>query len=390
MKNICTMKTHFTTIYAAAMILSAFSCSTTEPETPGQQPGPGTEFSLTDENGSTDTEYGYWTEEHELHIEADGNWNIALQDGEWIEFKNTKTGEWEKLSSFSGTGNQTVGFRTTANSRFSDNKATVRLEVSGQSKQLTITQEASPDMITLLEDEMLRMAASTSLFIYGMDADEDGKISASEAEMEPEEGVPYGIDAGSWGVKSLKGIENFPRIRHIDLNSSPELTEVDLSRNPDIMSVHVYNCPALEKLEISECTQLLELGADFRTFIQVLPVIESLKAQIHTLGIFNRQDGEPSELDFTGYSNLNRLHINDNHLTSVKLEGCTSLWRFIASGNDFAELDLSDVDQYQDNYYMMDNCPKLKTVYVWKGWTEDYYTIFSYDKENGIQFIEKD
>jgi len=37
----------------------------------------------------------------------------------------------------------------------------------------------------------------------------------------------------------------------------------------------------------------------------------------------------------------------------------------------------------------MDNNPNLKRIYVWKGFTPDYYYSFTYDKDNGVEFIEK-
>lgn len=55
-------------------------------------------------------------------------------------------------------------------------------------------------MLDLIEDEMLRMAAEISAIMYGMDANEDGKVSAYEAELVPEDGVPYGStpEGGRW------------------------------------------------------------------------------------------------------------------------------------------------------------------------------------------------
>lgn len=129
----------------------------------------------------------------------------------------------------------------------------------------------------MLEDELFRMATATSFYIYGIDADEKGKISALEAEFVPEEGIPYGIDAGGWGGSSVKGIENFPHLRHLDVTGSPNIKEMDLS----------------------------------------------------------------------------------------------------------------GVDREHDNYYMMQDCPELKRIYVWKGWTEDYYDMFYYDDDRNIEIIEK-
>lgn len=378
-------------IMAVALCCILTSCDKDdEPKTPSEKPDePIVEMSSAAwETGEKELLAGYWSEKHQIKIETDSDWTLCAEGTMNVEVNDA--GTWHLLEEeCSGNGNSLLELRIPANSLFEQRTTELIITFEDGRDTLSLAQEASPDMISLIEDEMFRMAVSTSCSIYGIDQDEDMKVSAAEAEFVPDEGTPYGIDAGSWSVKSIKGIENFPHIRHLDLNNSPDLVEMDISANKDIMSLHIYNCPKLEPIDLSSCDKLMELGCDFSMYISVLPFIEEHKTAIHTLGIFNRKDGEVSELDFSGFSGLNRLHIDGNRLTKVELSGCTSLWRFVASGNNFTELDLSDVDRYYDNMYLMDDCPELKTVYVWKGWTPDYYTVFSYDEENNIEFIEK-
>lgn len=375
----------FFTALAAVCTAVLFSCEKAGGDDDSKTPSD----VLAGEDGARKIDFGYWTEESAVYVTTDKMWKLTIPEDAWFEIREDSAMEWEKRQVVSGTGNAVLQIRSAANDKFEARSSLLYIEMAGQKDSLELTQAASPDMLMLLEDEIFRMAASTSVIIYGMDVNEDSKISASEAEFVPEDNVPYGIDAGGWNVTSVKGIENFPHIRHIDLNTSPELKEVDLSRNPDIMSVHVHNCPKLETIDISKCTELMEFGCDYRVFLKVEGDILRLKDRIHTLGIFNRQESEPSDLDFSGFSALSRLHINDNHLTSLNLDGCSSLWKLIAYGNDFTELDLSGVDRHPDNSYMINNCPQLKTVYVWEGWTEDYYYIFEYDRDNGVNFVEK-
>lgn len=339
-------------------------------------------------DGSQTLTFGYWTEEREARVIARSNWTITLPGG-WVDVFDSATGAWSSKTTLTGQGETTVRLRARANDLFDDRIAELKIATADERGTFLLMQTASPDMLELIEDEMLRMAAGISVVMYDMDPDEDGKISAYEAELAPADRAPYGFDAGGWDVASTKGIENFPHLRHLDVNTTDKLTEIDLSGNHELMSIHVHNCPNLKSLDLSQTPQLIELGCEYGLFLAVRPEIERMKGQMHTLGIFNRKADQPAALDFTGFGNLQRLYVNNNGLTELKLGGCTSLWRLIAGGNAFAEIDLSEVDRYPENDYFMDNNPNLKRIYVWKGFTLDYYTSFKYDEANGVEIIEK-
>ena len=343
------------------------------------------------DDGKDELTFGYRSGERSVRVVTEKKWTVSVPEGIWIEFYDAASQQWVKKTSISGEGDTAIKLRAGANDLFEDRYAELKISTPDESGKFIVGQTASPDMLDLLEDEMLRMAAGISAIMYGMDANEDGKVSAYEAELVPEDGKPYGFDAGGWGVASTKGIENFPHLRHLDVNSaSDELTEIDLSGNRELMSIHVHKCNSLKTLDLSQTPLLMELGCDYGLFLEVLPQIEKMKTQIHTLGIFNRKADQPSKLDFTGYSNMQRLHLNDNGLTEIKLGGCIKLWKFVASGNAFEEIDLSEVDRlYRENYYMMEQNPNLKRIYVWKGFTLDYYSTFTFDKENNVEIIEK-
>jgi len=340
-------------------------------------------------DGNKQLTFGYWTEEREARVLAETKWTIAVPEGVWFETFDETARQWVRKTALSGEGPSTIRLKASANDLFEDRYAELKISTPDQTGTFVVTQNASPDLLTLLEDELFRMAAQISAILYGMDADEDGKISAYEAEIEPKEGTAYGFDAGGWNVTSTKGIENFPHLRHLDVNSNPDLTEIDLSSNHELMSIHVHNCTGLKQLDLTQTPRLIELGCNYDVFLSARPALDAMKAQVHTLGIFNRKADQPSALDFTGYSNLQRLYVNDNGLTELTIAGCTQLWRLVANGNAFTEIDLSEVDRLPENDYLLNDCPNLKRIYVWKGFTTDYYHTFAYDKENGIEFIEK-
>lgn len=343
---------------------------------------------MVSDDGKDQLTFGFWTGEREVRVIADKKWTVTVPDGIWFESFDSATQQWVKKTAISGEGITTIKLKAGANDLFEDRYAVLKINTLDESGTFSITQTASPDMLNLLEDEMLRMAAQISAIMYGMDTNEDGKISAYEAEIVPEDGKPYGFDAGGWQVASTKGIENFPHLRHLDVNTGL-MTEIDLSGNPELLSIHVHNCNNLKSLDLTPVTKLMELGCNYDVFLSALPQIDKIKTQIHTLGIFNRKADQTSALDFSGYSNMQRLYVNDNGLTSLKLTGCGMLWRLVANGNAFEEIDLSEVDRYPENDYLMDNNPNLKRIYVWKGFTLDYYNNFTYDKENNVEIIEK-
>lgn len=336
-------------------------------------------------------EAGYSTEEHEFKISASGAWELLISNNNWIELWNEEEKKWENSNKLNGNGDSVIKFRTKANESFETKNININISSGEKSCVLKVSQIASPDFLDFVEDAVFRYAIMSSAMLYGMDENQDGKISAYESEIVPDDYVPYGIDAGGWGVKSIKGIEYFPHVRHLDLNRNDELKEVVITGNPDLMSLHIDYCPNLETVEIDKCSKLIEFAADFRIFNQVRSFIDSLKPQMHTLAIMNRQSDEDPSLDLSGYSNLNRLYIYDDHFTNVNLTGCKNLNLFSAKNNDFTSIDISDTyrDIDVDKAFFFDECNNLETIYVWKGWKKEDYWFFNYDEEK-VKIVEKE
>lgn len=335
-------------------------------------------------------EAGYWTEEHEFKISASGTWELLLSNNNWIEIWDEKEKKWNNLYKLEGEGDAVIKLKTKANDTFEVKSINLNVSSGEYSSMLKIKQAASPDILELVEDIVFRYAILTSAGLYGMDENEDAMISAHEAERVPDEYVPYGIDAGGWGIESIKGIENFPHIRHLDLNRNDKLKEVVITGNPDLMSLHIDYCPNLETVEITKCKKLIEFAADFNIFNKVRPFIDSLKEQMHTIAVMNRKSDEDPTLDLSGYSNLNRLYIYDDHFTDVNISGCINLNLFSANNNDFTSIDISETyrETDVDKAFFFDGCDKLETVYVWKGWKKDDYWFFNCNEN--VNFIEKE
>lgn len=89
---------------------------------------------------------------------------------------------------------------------------------------------------------------------YGkkFDLNHDGKLSKEECELVRVIGV-----AGNSDIKSLSGIEAFPKLRELYCNNTG-ITELNLSNNPRLQ---ILSCAStkIKELNVSECTMLKEL-----------------------------------------------------------------------------------------------------------------------------------
>lgn len=339
-------------------------------------------------NGSSDNvEIGYDGGERTLDIDVDGDWTLSSNG--IVYGQSGSNGNWGSISKVKGSGKASIPIKVEAADFFVDKTFWISVDSKYAKGTIDFVQKGSPDFLNFIEDPNLKLAASVSFSIYGIDRNEDNAISAYEVKYEYPDNQPYGIDAGSYSIKSAKGIEYFPQLKHLDLNMNPDLKELDLSGNPKLASLHLQGCTSLDNLDISKNQELIELGLNYSLFIKIKPQIDKIKSQIHTIGAFDRKEGENSVLDLSGYANLQRLYVNGNNLTEIKLTGCNLLWRLVAMDNDLTELDLSEVDRNPLNTYVFTGNPNLKTVYVWQGFKADYYDLFSYDKDHEIKFVEK-
>lgn len=165
---------------------------------------------MVSDDGKDELTFDYRSGEREVRVVSEKKWTVSVPEGTWFESYDATSQQWVKKTSISGEGNTAIKLRAGANDLFEDRYAELKISTPDETGKFVVGQTASPNMLDLIEDEMLRMAAEISAIMYGMDANEDGKVSAYEAELVPEDGVPYGFDAGGWQVASTKGIENFP------------------------------------------------------------------------------------------------------------------------------------------------------------------------------------
>ena len=165
-------------IIAVALCCILTSCDKDdEPKTPSEKPDePIVEMSSAAwETGEKELLAGYWSEKHQIKIETGSDWTLCAEGTMNVEVNDA--GTWHLLEEeCSGNGNSLLELRIPANGLFEQRTTELIITFEDGRDTLSLAQEASPDMISLIEDEMFRMAVSTSCSIYGIDQDEDMKV----------------------------------------------------------------------------------------------------------------------------------------------------------------------------------------------------------------------
>lgn len=120
------------------------------------------------------------------------------------------------------------------------------------------------------------------------------------------------LDCREKKIKSLKGIEYFPRISVLDCSKN-ELTELDISKN----------------------TALENFFADFN---QIKVIDLSLNPRLRTVGLTSNQ---AIHLDVSNLPNLSMLYCGGNQLTHLDLSKNVRLTDLNCPGNQLTDLDLT-------------------------------------------------
>jgi len=154
-----------------------------------------------------------------------------------------------------------------------------------------------------------------------------------------------------------------PKFRIVDCSSNENLTSLDLSGSTSLHKVVVQNCSALASLEIPNpgCVQILNYGgtqvtftkADLETkftevnrlgcagrFIGSLDIPDNMKGRLKYLDC---QFNELTELDLTGYTELQELECSFNNLTSLNVSEASKLRRLRCFANQIDFLNISSL-----------------------------------------------
>jgi len=167
-----------------------------------------------------------------------------------------------------------------------------------------------------------------ALIAQGVDKDEDGQISQTEAEAIASLVIPPS------GISDLTGLEAFIHLESFSITLNP-LASLDISKNL-----------SLSHLECTSC-ELTQLDVSRNTALETL--------------ICGRNSLE--ELDLSQNVALSKLVCNNNLFTSLDLSANTGLTLMISCGNQLTSLDISMLTSLTKVGY--DNMPMLDEVCVW-------------------------
>ena len=135
------------------------------------------------------------------------------------------------------------------------------------------------------------------------------------------------IDVSNMNIKSLKGIEYFTALQHLECDNN-QLTELDLSKNTKLTFLNCYK-NQLSSLDLSKNTLLSDIDCSDN---QLTSVNLSGCKNLVEVGFSNNQ---LTSLDLSGCKDLVEFGCHDNQLSSLNLSGCTSLDRLNCYNNQF-------------------------------------------------------
>ena len=210
------------------------------------------------------------------------------------------------------------------------------------------------------------------------DVDKDGKISEEEALNVKT------IDVSDRGIKSLTGLEYFPKLRELYCGDN-QLTSLDVTKNPELSylccednqltSLDVTNNPELSYLycEDNELTSLdvtknPKLSALHCYFNQLISLDVSNNPELSALHCSSNQ---LTSLDVTNNPKLNVLSCDSNQLTSLDVTKNPKLEWLYCEDNQLTSLDVSKTGLGNStNAYPLDcsSMSSLQTLTLKRGW----------------------
>lgn len=217
------------------------------------------------------------------------------------------------------------------------------------------------------------------LFEHGIDLNNDGKISTSEAER-----CKSIILDDCEGIRSLEGIEYFTALEELTVQGThafPEtpcglLERLDLSRNTKLRYLNCsYN--RLKFLDVTACTQLEQLDCtqneltelDLQRQSALVSLIcrdnaiADLRLDVHPALEVLQCSGNPiPELDVTRCRNLRQLYCGGPGcpIRELDLSGNPRLENLILHDTEVGELDLSELHELHK--FVCQNNPRLERI----------------------------
>lgn len=142
------------------------------------------------------------------------------------------------------------------------------------------------------------------------------------------------LDLHDNGIKSLKGVEIFPKLNSLDCSLN-QLTELDVTKNTHLKYL---NCSEnlIESLNLAQLQELEVLYCDNN-------MITTLNLQgCKELNMLYSNNNDLTELDLTDCSNLEIINCSSNEIQELVLDNCKNIIRLFCQDNDLQELDVTN------------------------------------------------
>ena len=185
-------------------------------------------------------------------------------------------------------------------------------------------------------------------YLYQQSYGSDGKITEDEIAQIEDINVSY------WNIVSLKGIEYFTALKHLDCGDN-QLYSLDISNNTNLTNLYCSN-NQLTILDVSNNTSLTRIGCSNNqlTTLDVskntlLTNIDCYNNLLTTLDISNNTaltsvycwNNQLISLNVSNNTSLTDLLCYNNQLTSLSIPNSTALTRLECGYNELTTLDIS-------------------------------------------------
>lgn len=228
--------------------------------------------------------------------------------------------------------------------------------------------------------------ALQAFIVQNYDANNDGKIQLSEAEL-----VTV-INAPSLGITTIEGLSQYANLVDLRLNGNA-LTSVDLKpfkkleifwgfENPGLTTVDIaglealkyFHCQAtpLAALDLTSAVNMTELNLYF-TNLSSLDISACAPLQV-----LNLQGSHVAAIDASGKTSLWYLNVRENEqMKSLKVAGCSALKELYFDHTSVTEVNASNLESLwciwafnlkgEGCSINADNCPKLEYLHAYRG-----------------------
>lgn len=234
--------------------------------------------------------------------------------------------------------------------------------------------------------EVLKDAALQQVIVANYDANNDGKIQLSEAEL-----VTV-INAPALGITTIEGLDQYANLVDLRLNGN-NLTSVDLKpfkkleifwgfENPNLTTVDIagleaikyFHCQVtpLAALDLTSAVNMTELNL-YYTALTSLDITPCAPLQV-----LNLEGSKVAAIDASNKASLwyCNVRINDQ-MKSLKVSGCSALKELYFDHTSLTEVNASNLESlwviWAFNMFgegcsiNADNCPKLEYLHAYRG-----------------------